>query len=165
LLLIRHAKAEQDGATDAARELSGRGNRDALAAGEWLTKQGFVPDHVVISDALRAAQTWEAIATAMNRAPTVVTERRIYDNTVESLLAVAAEAPDDAATVALVGHNPSMHGLAMTLDDGEGDPAGRTRLAASFPTMAIAVFEVDGSWCDLAARTARLIAFDAPRSR
>jgi phosphohistidine phosphatase len=162
LLLIRHAKAQQDAATDEARELSGRGRRDARAAGGWLAANGYVPDHVVVSSAVRAAQTWDAVAAAIATTPPVV-DVRIYDNTVEALLEVLADVPLDATAVALVGHSPSMHALALLLDDGRGDVAARAMLSTSYPTMGIAVFEVEPG-APPTPGTARLLAFEAPRS-
>lgn len=164
LLLIRHAKAEQYGETDAARELSGRGRRDARAAGRWLSAAGFAPDQVFVSDATRAQQTWEAIASGLDAKPNVTTDARIYDNTVPALLTVAASAPVDASTVALVGHNPSMHATALMLDDGNGDGPTRARLGASYPTMGVAVFEIVVEWDELASGCGRLVAFETPRA-
>jgi phosphohistidine phosphatase len=163
LLLIRHAKAEQDGATDADRELSSRGKRDARAAGQWLAENGFVPDHVVVSDAVRAQQTWESMATTLGATPSVTVDERIYDNTVSALLEVAADVSADVTSVALVGHNPSMHSTALTLNNGDGDRAARSRLGTSYPTMGIAVFEVDDEWSAVTKGSGTLIAFEAPR--
>jgi phosphohistidine phosphatase len=164
LLLIRHAKAEQDGLTDAARELSDRGIRDARAAGEWLAGHGFSPEHVVVSDAVRAQQTWEAISSTLGTTPTVATDPRIYDNTVSALLEVAGDVPADVAVAALVGHNPSIHSTALAINNGDGDRAARSRLGASYPTMGIAVFEIDGEWSAIARGSGTLVAFDAPRA-
>lgn len=163
LLLIRHAKAEQAGPSDAARELSERGSRDARAGGRWLAERGFVPDHVVVSDAIRAQQTWQAIASTLGATPVVITDPRIYDNTVAALLEVAAAVPAEAETVALVGHNPAMHSTALALNNGDGDRAARSRLGASYPTMGIAVFELDVRWSAISKGTATLIAFESPR--
>lgn len=164
LLLIRHAKAEPAAAPDAARELSGSGKRDARAAGRWLADQGFVPDHVVVSEAVRAVQTWDGIASTLLGSGDAVADPRVYDNTVDALLSVVADSPAGAATLALVGHNPSMHTLALLLDDGGGASKARTRMAASYPTMGIAVFEVVASWLEVGPGCGRLLAFEAPRA-
>lgn len=164
LLLIRHAKAEQDGVTDGARELSDRGKSDARAAGRWLAEQGYVPDHVVVSDAIRAQQTWDGIAAKLDATPTIVTDPRIYDNTVAALLEVIADVPADVTSVALVGHNPSMHSTALALNDGDGDRSARNRLGTSYPTMGISVFEIAGDWSAIDKRSGKLVAFEAPRA-
>jgi phosphohistidine phosphatase SixA len=43
LVLVRHAKAVPDAATDAQRELAGRGGRDAEAAGRWPAEEEIAP--------------------------------------------------------------------------------------------------------------------------
>ena len=53
LILFRHAKAEQKpGKSDHERELTGRGRRDAVAAGRWLHDNGFGPELVLCSTAV-----------------------------------------------------------------------------------------------------------------
>jgi phosphohistidine phosphatase len=163
LLLVRHAKAVADGVTDAERELAPRGFRDARAAGRWLVEHQLIPDHVLVSPARRARQTWETMLAELGTAPAVTIDARIYDNTVESLLEVIHEAFDDNELLALVGHNPSIHGLALALDDGHGDPGARSDLADGFPTSGIAVFNVAVSWAELAPGEATLRDLAVPR--
>lgn len=162
LVLVRHAKAESDAAADAERPLAERGRLDAAAAGRWLAAQGITPDLAVISHAVRARQTWDEIATTVSAAETWV-EERIYENTVDELLAVISTVPDSATTVVVVGHNPSMHGLAITLDDGNGDGEARAKIHESYPTCGITVFDVSRQWSDLAYGDATLRTFAAPR--
>ena len=71
-----------------------------------------------------------------------IVDARIYDNTVEALLAVLRETPEDVQTVAVVGHNPSIGELAAVLDDGQGIASARRDLAAGFPTGGVAVFSL-----------------------
>ncbi len=163
LLLVRHAKAVTDAATDAERPLAGRGARDAQAAGRWLVDNALIPDHAVVSDARRAVETWEAIASELAGTPAVSIDARVYDNTVQSLLAVLQEVPEDVATVAIVGHNPTMHALATSLDDGLGDDRARADLEAGFPTAAIAVLDVAGSWAEVMLGAATLRELVVPR--
>jgi phosphohistidine phosphatase len=162
LVLIRHAKAVADAPTDAERPLAGRGHRDAEAAGHWLAEREIAPDLAVVSPAVRAQETWDEIATTV-AARDRWTDKRIYDNSVDDLLAVVADVPDDMATLVLVGHNPSMHALAVTLDDGAGDPDGQAAIRDGYPTCGIAVFDVAVGWPDLASGDATLRAFAAPR--
>jgi phosphohistidine phosphatase len=164
LLLVRHAKAVQVGASDAQRELAPRGVDDAEAAGRWLAANGLAPEYVVVSPAVRAAQTWHAVASTLGGEPVVEVDGRIYDNTPELLLAVIRDVADEHRTIALIGHNPSMHALADTLDDGTGDSDTQVRLAEGYPTMAIAVFDVEASWADLELEGATLRAFTVPRA-
>jgi phosphohistidine phosphatase len=163
LLLIRHAKAAH-AATDRERPLTASGARAAAAIGAWLQTSGYVPDQVLVSTALRAQQTWTAVAESLGADPEPTLDERIYDNTVEGVLEVIGGAPDDVRTVAVVGHNPSMGELAAALDDGDGDDSARRALRDGFPTGAVAVFEVDGSFADLEPGGATLTDFAVPRA-
>jgi phosphohistidine phosphatase len=154
LLLVRHAKTEQ-GAPDPPRRLTDRGRRDAAEIGRWIAAQDLVPDLVVVSPAARARQTWELAGPQLPTAPPVTVDERIYDNTVEDLVAVVRQTQDSVQTVALVGHNPSIEAL-TSLWVGGGSAA-KTR--EDFPTGSVAVFSIDGSWADADAGTVSLTDF------
>ena len=161
LLLIRHAQAAA-AADDRDRPLTERGARRATAIGSWLARSGYVPDLVLVSPALRAAQTWAAAAASLvpDLPPTV--DERIYDNTVEAVLAAITETTEDVLTLIVVGHNPSIGELAAALDDGEGDASARRALRAGFPAGAVAVFRVATAFSDLAPGGANLEDFAGP---
>jgi phosphohistidine phosphatase len=163
LVLIRHAKSA-DGPIDIERPLAPRGRRDAPAIGRFLHDASIVPDLVVVSPATRAGQTWKAVRRALPEVRASVDER-IYDNTVEALLAVVHGTDAEVRTLGLVGHNPSFEELAGALDDGSGDTDARRRMHEKFPTSAVAVFAVPTAWADVQPATATLTAFEVPRSR
>lgn len=153
LVLLRHAKAEQGG-RDRDRELTRRGHADAAAAGQWLVANGMVPDAVVVSPARRTVQTWEAAAEQLPSSADVRYDDRLYDNSVDNLVAALRELDPATTTAILVGHNPSTHALASRL-------AGRAAAAAElgeFPTATLAVFDLDGEWAELPDVQARLVA-------
>jgi phosphohistidine phosphatase len=161
LLLIRHAKAAQ-GPVDVDRPLTDRGSAQAAALGIWLEQGGLVPDLGLVSPARRAVQTWERTAETLGAAPESIVDPRIYDNTVEQLLAAVRETPDDVQTVALVGHNPSVGELARALDDGEGTPAARDYVASGFQTGAVAVFLLAMPFAEVAPGSATLSDYARP---
>jgi phosphohistidine phosphatase len=161
LVLVRHAKAAADGA-DRERPLAGRGKAEAPAIGRWLTERQVVPDRVVLSPARRARQTWELAAAGLASASEPVVDERVYRNTVEDLLDVVHETPAKVATLAIVGHNPGIQDLAIALDDGRGDSAGRTEMALKYRTSGVAVFVVEDPWAEV--RTGTLESFTAARS-
>jgi phosphohistidine phosphatase len=158
LLLVRHAEAAS-GAVDADRPLTGHGARAAAAIGSWLRGAGLVPDRVLVSPARRAVQTWEQAGAPV---PPPVVDLRIYGNSVDALLAAVRETPDVVATLALVGHNPSIRELAGLLDDGRGSPAARRALEAGFRAGGVAVLDLDVCWADLAPGTATLTRYEVP---
>ena len=161
LLLVRHAKAA-DGPVDAERPLTDRGTRQATAIGARLEQAGLAPDRVLVSPARRAAQTWGLASAQLGAAPPPITDERIYDNTVEALLAAIRETADDVRTVAVVGHNPSIGELTHVLDDGEGSPSARRDANAGFPTGAVAVFDLTTPFGEIEPGTATLSDFVVP---
>ena len=161
LLLIRHAKAAA-GPVDADRPLTERGRRHAAAIGSWLTRAELVPDRVVVSPARRAAQTWKRAAAALRAGPHPVVDERIYDNTVEALLDVLRDTPDDVRTVAVVGHNPSIADLTDVLDDGQGKPAARREVDSGFRTGGVAVFTLAAPFSGIEPGAATLTDFTVP---
>jgi phosphohistidine phosphatase len=160
LVLVRHAKAGE-GAVDRDRPLADRGVAEAPAVGRWLAQQGIVPDRVVVSPARRARQTWELAAGELGPAAEPVLDDRVYGNTPEDLLEIVRETPAEVRTLAIVGHNPGIQDLAMALDDGRGDDAGRRELTAKYRTSGVAVFDVGDPWAEV--RSATLTGFAAPR--
>jgi phosphohistidine phosphatase len=67
------------------------------------------------------------------------------------------------SVLVVVGHNPTMAYLAQLLDDGSGDDEAGSQMARGFPTGALAVFDVAGSWTELDLASARLVAFHVGR--
>src|SRR4051812_49694764 len=86
LVLVRHAQAG-GGPVDADRPLTEQGARHAAAIGTWLARTGPAPDRVLVSPARRARQTWEEAAAALDPGSEPFVDERIYDNTVEAVLA------------------------------------------------------------------------------
>jgi phosphohistidine phosphatase len=160
LLLVRHAKAAA-GPVDADRPLTERGARQAAALGAWLAQAGLVPDRVVVSPARRAVETWKRAGASLGEGHQPVVDERIYDNTVEALLAAIRETPEGVRTLAVVGHNPSVGELAGVLDDGQGSPAARRDVDAGFPTGAVAVFLLATPFAGLTPGAATLSDFTA----
>ncbi len=165
LVLIRHAKSDwPDGVPDRDRPLGQRGRQEAPQAGRWLAASGIVPDLAVVSSARRAQQTWNLASAQLPGDVAVQVSDEYYGATVDDAIELARALPPSAATVALVGHNPTTEGLATTLDDGSGVRADSDRMVAKYPTSAIAVFHLQvPQWSDLAPSTARLVAFAIPR--
>jgi phosphohistidine phosphatase len=163
LVLIRHAEAAS-GTVDADRPLTEHGVQQADALGRWLQRGGLVPDQVVVSPARRAARTWERAAAQLGTPPAPIVDERIYDNTVEALLAVINETSAARGILAVVGHNPSMGFLAGYLDDGTGSATARRNLRAGFPPGAVAVFNLEISFDAVAPGAATLTALTVPRA-
>ena len=164
LVVLRHAKAEQAGPTDFERRLADRGRADAARAGAWLTARGVAADVGLVSAAVRAEQTWDAVAggAGWGLAPTL--DRGLYVADAETVLDAVSRTDEQHRTVVVVGHNPTMASLALLLDDGEGDADAAVHLATGFPTCALAVFTYPGRWADLTPGAASVAAFHVARA-
>jgi phosphohistidine phosphatase len=162
LVLIRHSKAVA-GAADHERPLAERGVADAGALARWLAA-AVTPDRAVVSTAIRAQQTWQFAAVWLERPAEVVSDHRVYANTVGGLLAIIHETPAEVGTLVLVGHNPSMAELAAGLDDGAGDASSRAAVGRSYPTSGVACFDVPPPWDELELNGATLTSFAVPRA-
>jgi phosphohistidine phosphatase len=168
LVLLRHAKSAWPGVPDQDRPLAARGRRDAPAAGRWLRAAGLLPDLVVCSTAKRARQTWRLAAAELTGAgenaggPAVVFEPRVYEASAAGLLGLVREVRDSVQTLLLVGHEPAMSGLALTLGGSAVPSEALDRVRAKFPTSAIAVLSFTGAWSGLGPGGARLIRFVTP---
>lgn len=163
LTVMRHAKAEQSAPSDFERALADRGRADARAAGEWLAEQGWVPDHALVSAALRTQETFVCVAEGGDFSVQPDFDRSLYSADPESVVDLIRLVPDDVRSLLLIGHNPTMGSLAQLLHDGTGDEDAITEMAGDFPTGALALLEYDGAWADLAWTTCSLAGFHVAR--
>jgi phosphohistidine phosphatase len=153
LVLVRHAKAESFGSTDHERALTDRGVVEAAQAGTWLAARGITPERALVSDALRARQTWEAMAVEAGWTIEATLDSTLYEADADTVLDVVRGLDDGVTTALVVGHNPTMAFVAQVLDVG-----GSPQLATTgFPTAAVAVFEYDGPWAEIGEGAARLV--------
>lgn len=159
LVLVRHAKAEAFAEDDHARPLTDRGRRAAAETGRWLAAHGVACDQAYVSSALRARQTWEALADSIGGAARVVVDESLYSAGPEAALSVLRGAPPGAGTVLCVGHNPTMADLAHLLDDGEPDPEAFREMTGGYPAASATILEVPVAWEDLGEGSARITGF------
>lgn len=166
LVVLRHAKsAWPDGVADHERPLAPRGRRDAPVAGRMLAEADCLPDLALCSTAARARGTWELASAEWGTPPPVRHDERLYAADVPDLLEVVHEVPPEVETLLLVGHNPGLEDLVLTLaGDGLDDTLDEVR--TKFPTSAIAVLAWHGAtWHALAPGTALLTDVMVARGR
>lgn len=162
LVLMRHAKAEPTAPSDHGRALAARGLADADRAGQWLREQGIDADAALVSDALRAQQTFEQVAAGAEWDVAPELSAGLYDASPDTAFDLIRQTDPDVATLVVIGHNPTMAYLAELVDGGDGDAEATTgMLTRGFPTSALAVFSVPDDWCDFGPGTGRLEAFHA----
>ncbi len=164
LVLLRHAKSAWPDVADHERPLALRGRRDAPLAGQWLQAAGYVPDRVVCSTARRARETWQRAAAQLDAAPAASFDPRVYGASAAGLLELTRETVAGTRTLLVVGHEPAMRELTLALASAQASDADALdRVRFKFPTAAIAVLELAGTWPELGPQQARLAAFVLPR--
>jgi phosphohistidine phosphatase len=164
LMLLRHAKTEraEPGERDRDRKLMKRGRADAPMIGTFMAHHGLVPDLALVSPATRAQETWALVAACFPKASRMVNDDRIYNANPEKLIAVIGEARK-AHTLIVVGHNPSLHELAVQLI-ASGDVEAREQLNEKLPTAGLVVIDLPfDDWSLLHAHAGRLERFVSPR--
>lgn len=159
LYLLRHAKSSWsfDDLSDQERPLNARGRDDAPVMGQALAKRNISPDLVVSSPAVRALSTAVLVAREMKYPhEKIMVEPGIYGTDVDGLLAVIHGLPNAAATVLLVGHNPTITETANALS-----PSSLNEM----PTAAVVClrFECD-KWAEVSKANAEFYFYDYPRN-
>jgi phosphohistidine phosphatase len=153
LYVLRHAKSDQHlGLPDHERPHNDRGRRQAPDVGRHLAGQGVTLDMAVVSTATRTRETWDLVSAGLAERPHVHFDAKVYNASLDDLLEVVRELPDDAATVLLVGHNPGVSQLVAAL----------TSEPVDMPTSALAVVELSSAWSEVSAGSGRLVTAGRP---
>lgn len=163
LVLLRHAKSDYpDGVVDHARPLAARGEREAVLAGAWL-RSGVIGPPVQAVLCSTATRTRQTLARTGLDAPVRYLDR-LYGATPGIILEAINGVDDTVDTLLVVGHEPAMSGLALGLAGPEGtNRVAAEHVTAKYPTSAMAVLKVSGSWSGLEVGTAALVTFYVPR--
>lgn len=141
LLIMRHGKAESSADTDAERDLAAKGVSQAQLIGEYLESQGVRPTRVLVSDAQRTRQTWDAVLSKMPGFDGKVTfHEELYGAGAPDVAQLVRTVKDKHHVVLVVGHEPAMsmvtYGLA---DDDSSDAGSMAQARIGLPTGAMCV--------------------------
>jgi phosphohistidine phosphatase len=158
LYILRHAKSDRPaGVADFDRPLAVRGVRESRVMGDHLRAADIRPELVLSSPARRVAET---VALVVPEAE-VQLDDDLYGADGPELLARLHQVDGAVASVMVVGHNPGLHDLALSL--ASGDEPAFADLRRKFPTSALATLTFDDPWADLAPGGATLTAVFAAR--
>jgi phosphohistidine phosphatase len=167
LFLLRHAKSSWDDVSipDHDRPLSKRGRKAAAAMRRLAQSEKIDPDLIWVSSAVRTLQTLEALQ-PWDQPPKVEVKETLYHAPAAKILELLRNIPESAGKVLLIGHNPGLQELALLLIGGDDAAAGdglARRLADSYPTGALAQFELECSWSQIGEGSGKLTRFVTPR--
>jgi phosphohistidine phosphatase len=164
LTLLRHAKSGWDDPVrrDFDRPLNPRGRRAARTVGLEMKAQGLAFDLILASPSRRVIETLEEVAAGYG-AITPEYDRRLYLAPLATLLDIVRHAPEAAAKLLLVGHNPGLEELALSL--ARGDPDGlRSELEVKYPTGTVAEISLPSeTWAAVREGTGQIVRFIRPR--
>jgi len=150
LYLLRHAKSSWDepALPDFQRPLAERGKNAAPRMGDYLKKEGLIPDAVLCSGARRAVETWQSIAPHFPGARVQIDDT-LYMASPDAMVSWLQRLPEDVNTVLMIGHNPGFEELAQQLA-GDGKKKALKRIRKKYPTGALAVIQFDtDSWTEV----------------
>ena len=158
LFILRHAKSSWDdeGLPDHERPLAPRGEKAAARIAEHLRGEGIAPELVLCSTALRTRQTLAALLPVLPGDVEILLEDELYGASLDGLIGRLREVEDSVTAAMVIGHNPTLHALALALT-GRGDALDR------FPTGALATVAFDSAWAELGEGGAELESLVVPR--
>jgi phosphohistidine phosphatase len=160
LYLMRHAKSSWsfDDLSDRERPLNDRGRDDAPRMGQALAKRDLKLDLIVSSPAVRALSTAVLVARELGyEHDKIKVEPGIYEADLDTLLAVVHELPDEANSVLLTGHNPTITDVANYLSP--------SPLSSEMPTAGVICLHFEARrWADVQQANAEFYFFDCPKN-
>ena len=161
LYLLRHAKSSWDDPTlpDHDRPLASRGRRASRIVAEHLCEQAIAPSLVLCSSSRRTRETLKRISPGFEEEREIQIEQDLYATPASGLLARLHAVEPDVDSVMLIGHNPAIQELALSL---AGKGAQLERLREKFPTAALATLTFTAGWRQLGPGVAELVAFVTP---
>lgn len=166
LMLLRHAKSSwtQIGSTDFERPLNDRGRQSAPQIGRYMADNDLTPAQIYSSPAVRAKTTTQLTLDEISGAPAPIFDQALYDGGPESLFNTIATASDDLSPLLVVGHNPTIHAMSLSLCR-NGNAEALKRLSTKYPTGALAIidFELD-HWSEITGGSGQLRDFIEPRT-
>ena len=158
LHVLRHAKSSWDepDLADHDRPLAPRGRKASARIAEHFANEAIAPELVLCSAALRTRETLAALLSVLAGDVEIRLDESLYGAGVEQVLARVRETADAVSAVLVIGHNPTLHELALFL-------TGRLDALERFPTGALATLAFVGPWAELGEGGAELESFIVPR--
>ncbi len=156
LYILRHAqKDESSNIDDYERTLTTKGCEDAKNMAQDLLKKGVHIDSILASPATRTRQTAEIFAKELGYTKNIVYNQALYMGFVNEIKEVISYTYDEVESLLLVGHNPGVSALGITLtEDFREDMKMGSILSLEFDC---------NSWLDISKSNARFISYKYPK--
>ena len=136
--IIRHAKSSWNSETDFERSLDKTGFDEAKIMGNVLADKKNNLDVIISSSANRAITTAKIIANQIKFKNEIKEEQYIYGASSDQLFHMITKLDNKMNSIALVGHNPSLHILSENLSN---------ERFITFPTCSVVHISFDvNSW-------------------
>lgn len=157
LLIMRHAQAEdiQPERHDRDRELTSKGNQEALMMGTQLFQRPQSVNALYTSSAVRTRQTGALVADVLKLdSGLVLVQDDLYNSSIRTYLSFVNQLQNELTTVLLIGHNPAVSYLAEYLSGAE---------LGSMPTAGICSIRFrTGTWQDVTKNSGEMLEFIYP---
>lgn len=158
LTLMRHAKSDwgDPSVSDLERPLNERGRQAARRVGQELGRRHFRFDAVLASPAQRVRETIAGMQDMLSLAPPPRFDPSLYLAAEALLLTLVRQLPQSVEQPLIIGHNPGLHRLTLSLAQ-EEDGALYKRIEDNLPTGAVAVIDLAvEEWVDVEPGSGRL---------
>jgi phosphohistidine phosphatase len=154
LYILRHTQKEEEFTKDDYdRDLSPEGLEKAKLIAEVFANKNLPIDLIVASPAVRTKKTAEIFAQALDYKKSIMYNEVLYMAFVNELFETISYTFDTVDSMLLVGHNPSLTALAITL-------VGFKEKFEQGAIMQI-IFDCD-SWIDISVENAKLVSYELP---
>ncbi len=135
LIIIRHAKAEQESGIDSKRKLTERGLRNAEQMAKQLLALGYKIDKIFSSPAARTAETAAIFAATHHiKEEDIKFLDNIYLGDTLQITEAVNRLKEDLSTLAVIGHNPGVANFINDTTDSNIE---------HFPTCGIGIIKID----------------------
>jgi phosphohistidine phosphatase len=155
LYIVRHAQKAQEelNQDDYDRDLSQEGINDAKKVAKNFAEKNIPIDLIVASPAKRTRITAEIFAEALKYDKSIMYNEVLYMAFVNELLETISYTFDTVDSMLLVGHNPSLTALAVTLVD----------FKEKFQIGGVMQIDFDcDSWIDISKNNAKFVSYEIP---
>ena len=156
LFIVRHTtkQKETQNEYDYDTELTKEGIEKATQMAQKLALENHQIDLIVASPAVRTRHTAEIFASELGYNKTIMLNEVLYMAFVNELIETITYTYDTVDTMLLVGHNPSLTALAVTL----------LGFKEKFEEGAVMQIEFNcNSWIDVDKNNAKLISYTIPK--